>query len=74
LNQESNDQENRLTAFPLSENELKERLKNSFFDEKSFEQPLTKCSLSKCLGMCCYDGVALLKNVATKHIKYYGKN
>jgi hypothetical protein len=54
-----------LTAYPLSEKNLREKLSNVYFDKDSFEQKLAVCSLSSCRGMCCYDGVYLNEEEAS---------
>ena len=45
------------TAFTGAQTSLRERLKTASIDALEFQQRMSRCSLEKCRGMCCYDGV-----------------
>lgn len=55
--QTNKNHENNITAYPKTEESLQHTLMNAIIDIGSFQQQLSPCSLSKCHGMCCYDGV-----------------
>lgn len=45
------------TAFPATESSLRAALADAELDRASFERRLAPCTLAKCGGTCCYDGV-----------------
>lgn len=53
-----------ITAYPKTEEALKEMLAHADINVDSFSQRLSPCSLSTCQGMCCYDGVYVGKESA----------
>jgi hypothetical protein len=48
-----------LTAFPQTEETLRQQFAGATFAVASLQRPLPPCDLSVCKGMCCYDGVYL---------------
>jgi Protein of unknown function (DUF3109) len=49
--------ETNITAYPQTEEAMQDILSKASIDVESFKQNLLPCSLAKCHGMCCYDGV-----------------
>jgi hypothetical protein len=56
--------ESGMTAFPETEKWLRDTLANAELDIPAFQRHLTRCDLSSCRGMCCYDGVYVDRNTA----------
>lgn len=52
------------TAFPEAAAELGGRVAQAEVGLPDLATPLERCDLSKCLGMCCYDGVYLSEEEA----------
>jgi len=50
---------NDLTAFKDSLNLLRKQLTAASINSKEFQRKITRCSLSACRGMCCYDGASV---------------
>jgi len=53
-----------LTAFEKTEAALRDRCASAEFDAPSFNRKVARCALSRCRGMCCYDGVYVDENTA----------
>ena len=69
-----------LTAYPGDEAMLRERLARGTVDTRSFRRPLTRCDISQCRGMCCYDGVyvseasaAVISHLAREHAAFFAE-
>ncbi len=67
-----------LTAYASDEALLRERLTRGIIDTRSFRRPLGRCDISRCRGMCCYDGVyvseasaAIISNLAGEHAAFF---
>ncbi len=45
------------TAYPLTEQALRDQAASLRLDTASFSRPLQRCDLTECRGTCCYDGV-----------------
>ena len=58
------DHGNNITAYPKAEKSLQDRLMDATVDISSFKQKLSRCSLAKCQGMCCDDGVYVEQETA----------
>lgn len=56
--------ESGLTAFPGTEAWLRDACADAELDIAAFQRPLARCDLSRCRGMCCYDGVYVDNNTA----------
>jgi hypothetical protein len=56
--------ESGLTAFPQTERWLRDNCADAVLDLPAFQRPLARCDLSRCRGMCCYDGVYVDANTA----------
>lgn len=52
------------TAFPATERALRAALADAELDAASFERRLAPCSLARCGGTCCHDGVHVNPEVA----------
>jgi hypothetical protein len=72
------DDEGGLTAYPHDEAILRRRMSGGRVDAASFQRPLTRCQISACRGMCCYDGVyvsreaaAVVERVAREHAGFF---
>jgi len=48
-----------LTAFKNSQNALQKQLASAPISAVEFQRKLKRCSLSTCLGTCCYDGASV---------------
>ena len=48
-----------LTAFDESRKLLREKLNSAKICPEEFQRKLKRCSLSTCLGTCCYDGASV---------------
>lgn len=48
-----------LTAFKDSQESLRAKLASAEINPEEFQRKLTRCSLSTCLGTCCYDGASV---------------
>jgi len=48
-----------LTAFKASRKALRKKLSSARIDPNEFQRKLTRCTLSTCRGMCCYDGASV---------------
>jgi hypothetical protein len=46
-----------VTAFPATEQWLRDTCAGAELDVPAFHRPLARCDLAHCRGMCCYDGV-----------------
>jgi hypothetical protein len=46
-----------LTAFPETEEWLRNNCASAELDVLAFQRHISRCELSSCRGMCCYDGV-----------------
>ncbi len=53
-----------LTAYASDETVLRARLAHGTLDAQSFRRPLSRCEISSCRGMCCYDGVYVSRESA----------
>jgi hypothetical protein len=51
-----------LTAFKTTQFSLRKSLEAAHVDPAEFQRKITRCSLSKCRGMCCYDGASVDKD------------
>jgi len=65
-----------LTAFPESENSLREALEEAPIFVETFKQPMKRCD--SCKGMCCYHGAhineeeaAFIRSVAKQEKEYF---
>jgi hypothetical protein len=58
------DRDAALTAFEKTEATLRDRCASAEFDAPSFNRKVARCDLSRCRGMCCYDGVYVDENTA----------
>ena len=56
--------ENDLTAFSETEEWLRDNCSNAELDVPAFQRLLSRCELSSCRGMCCYDGVYVDRDTA----------
>lgn len=63
-NQEDNCDDD-LTAFKTAQLSLRKRLGVAHVEPAEFQRKITRCSLSKCRGMCCYDGASVDKDTGT---------
>ncbi|HEV2733214.1 MAG TPA: hypothetical protein VGV85_00200 [Longimicrobiaceae bacterium] len=52
------------TAYPATESALRAAVADAPLDRESFERPLARCSLARCHGTCCSEGVYLNAEVA----------
>jgi hypothetical protein len=55
-----------LTAFKTAQLSLRKRLGAARVDPAEFQRKITRCSLSKCRGMCCYDGASVDTDTAAE--------
>jgi hypothetical protein len=53
-----------ITAFAATESALRVGLKDAEIDRASFERKLQPCSLERCRGTCCHEGVYVNEEVA----------
>jgi len=67
-----------LTAFSEDEATLRRRMSGGRVDSASFRRRLSRCQISTCRGMCCYDGVyvspeaaAAIERVAEEHAGFF---
>ncbi len=67
-----------LTAYASDEAMLRKRLAPGTLDARSFQRPLSRCEISQCQGMCCYDGVyvseesaAVIISLTEKHAEFF---
>ena len=51
-----------LTAFRTAQASLRKRLEAARIDLAEFQRKIARCTLSKCRGMCCYDGASVDKD------------
>jgi hypothetical protein len=56
---QDNNSDDDLTAFKTAQVSLRRRLGEARVDPAEFQRKITRCSLSKCRGMCCYDGASV---------------
>jgi len=56
--------ESNLTAFPKTEEWLRDNCANAELDVPAFQRRISRCELSSCRGMCCYDGVYVNSDTA----------
>ena len=56
--------ESNLTAFPKTEEWLRDNCANAELDVPAFQRRISRCELSSCRGMCCYDGVYVSSDTA----------
>lgn len=70
-----------LTAFPKTEEWLRNACAGAELDIPAFHRPLARCDLSHCRGMCCYDGVyvdggtaEVLRRVSRSRAAYFREN
>ena len=54
-----------ITAYLLTAQALKDKLSDASINTEAFSQKLIQCSLLKCHGMCCYDGVYVSDETAS---------
>jgi hypothetical protein len=69
-----------LTAYADDEAMLRERLAGGTLDIPSLRRPLARCDISRCRGMCCYDGVyvseasaAVISDLAREHAAFFAE-
>lgn len=67
-----------LTAYASDAAMLRRRLANGTVDARSFQRPVPRCDISRCQGMCCYDGVyvseesaAVITSLAERHADFF---
>ena len=67
-----------LTAFPDDERTLLRRMAGGRVEAQSFRRPVSRCDISTCRGMCCYDGVyvsqdsaRVIERVAKEHAGFF---
>ena len=67
-----------LTAYPDEEADMRRRFAGGRVDAGSFRRPLARCEISRCQGMCCYDGVYVsresadvIRRVAKAHAAFF---
>lgn len=67
-----------LTAYPADEAALRSRMAGGGVDAESFRRPVARCEISRCRGMCCYDGVyvrresaLVIERVAKEHAAFF---
>lgn len=67
-----------LTAYASDEAMLRRRLANGTVDTRSFQRRVSRCEISRCQGMCCYDGVyvseesaAVITSLAERHADFF---
>ncbi len=74
----SGDSAQSVTAYASDEEMLHARLAHGTVDVQSFRRPLSRCEISTCRGMCCYDGVyvsresaAVIQRLADEHVDFF---
>lgn len=67
-----------LTAYADDAAMLRRRLADGTVDARSFGRPVARCEVTRCRGMCCYDGVyvsggsaAVIRSVAERHAGFF---
>ena len=53
-----------LTAFPETEEWLRNNCASAELDVLAFQRHISRCELSSCRGTCCYDGLYVDRNTA----------
>jgi hypothetical protein len=59
MHTQDDDSDDGLTAFKVARAALRKRLATASIDPAEFQRKLTRCSLPRCRGMCCYDGASV---------------